>query len=398
LIRPRSCQQTSGSSTTSSLPSKNNLAIIVIASIGGFIFIVALILVFVRFARRRASRRRPKHVESSTSSDGTSATAHSRREVHNHTLSIDASVPLLEYDSVANAEFGSARLGSTPAQSKIATQSSPSYTPNTDTLHFSRRFAPTFKYFSARSPSPDLEPGLPRSLRQQPQPPLRHARPRIAHMPMDPLPEDSATDVLPQRVPSPTATSTESHTPAPTSWLHIPKAAGIPLIGAFRGSLSSLTSAASSSLPTIQHYPSFNRNVQSTSPSTRSSQTFYTVNSDGPPAGPNAPASEYGELLSPGLAARFKAGGVGERIPQLHMSPSDGEVYASHRASMVDSPNHSILSIPRGVRSSGRPLSSTVTSGSSLSLYTDARSQLGGGEDGMNGSVGGSSRGRGRQS
>ncbi|KAI0245145.1 hypothetical protein BJV78DRAFT_1159030 [Lactifluus subvellereus] len=375
--------QTATPPTTSSSPNKSKLAIIVVASIGGFIFIVALILVIVPFARRRASRCRPKLAESSTSSEGTSTTAHSRREIHNRAISADASVPLLEHDPVTSPEFGSSRLGSTTALSDTTTQLSPPHNSNTDSLRIPRRFAP-FKSFSAHSPSPDLEPGLSRSLRPPPPQPLRHARTRIAHMPMDPLPEDLATDVLPQRVPSPMATSTESHAPASTTWLHIPKT---PLIGAFRGSISSLASAASSSLHTIQHYPSFSRNTQSASASSRSSQTFYTVDSDGPTAHHNVPASEHGEFLSPGLAARFKPGGVGERIPQLHLRPLDGGIYASRQASMVDSPNPSILSVPRGLRSSGRPVSSTVASGSSLSLYTDARSQLGGGEDRKNGSL-----------
>ena len=344
------------------------------------------------FARRRASRRRPKLAESSTSSNGTSTTAHSRREIHNRAISVDASVPLLEHGPVTSPEFGSSRLGSITALSDTATQSSPPYSPNADSLHIPRRFAPKFKSFSARSPSPDLEPGLSRPLRPSPPQPLRHARTRIAHMPMDPLPEDLATDVLPQRVPSPT--STESHAPASTTWLHIPKA---PLIGAFRGSISSLTSAASSSLHTIQHYPSFSRNAQSASASSRSSQTFYSVDSSGPTAARhNLPASEHGEFHPSGVAARFKPGGVGERIPQLHLGASEGGICASRQASMVNSPSPSIT---KGLRSNGRPVSSTVASGSSLSLYTDARSQLGGGEDGKTGSVGGSSSGgRGRQS
>jgi hypothetical protein len=71
---------------------------------------------------------------------------------------------------------------------------------------------------------------------------------------------------------------------------------------------------------------------------------------------------------------------------------------------MVYSNKSSVLSAPGVLRPSEntRPQSSTVGSGSSLSLYSDARSQLGAiGEDGRlnGGSVGGSSGGaRGRRS
>ncbi|KAI0288705.1 hypothetical protein BC826DRAFT_1107551 [Russula brevipes] len=408
-------------SVTGSLPtaaqstssSKSTTAIIVVASVGGFLFVVALVLVLVPFARRRALKRRSnpkKDAKSSTLSSGTSTTGQSRPEVANRTISVDASVPLLESDPTTSPEYS--RFKST---SDMTAQSSIPRTLNPDSRHFPRRFAPSFKSFSAARPSsPDLEPGLSRSFLSPPQPPLRHARTRVARVLMDPLPEDTVPDGTPQRVPSPTATSTESHAPAPTptSWLHIPKASGIPLIGAFRGSISSLASAASSSLPTMQHYPSFSQNVQSASASTKSSQTFYTVASDGPgptagrnlspPASPPPPPSEQSEIPLPGSAAWLKRSGVGERIPQVHLNPSDA-FHASRQASMVYSQKSSMLSIPGGLRpgENGRPQSSTVASGSSMSLYTDARSQVGVGEDGRwDGSVGGSSSGgaRGRKS
>jgi len=313
-------------------------------------------------------------------------------------------VPLLEAEPSTNTEYS--RFGSAIAQSGTTIPPSAQSTLNADSLSFPRRFAPAFKSFSARPSSPDLEPGLSRSFRPPPQPPLRHARTRIARAPMDTLPEDSVTDGSPQRGPSPTATSTESHAPAPapTSWLHIPKTSNIPLIGAFRGSLSSLTSAASSSLPTMQHYPSFSKNAQSSSASTRSSQTFYTVVSDGHTPGLNStssPPSEHGELQPPASAARLKPSGVGECIPQVYMGPSNG-LHPSRQASMVFSHKSSTLSVPGGQRRGERerPLSGTVASGSSLSLYSDARSQLGVGEEGRwNGSMNGGSGGvRGRQS
>lgn len=347
------------------------------------------------FSRRRATaQRQPKHVKGSSSSSGTSSTAHSRREVHNRTISVDASVPLLEPEPSTSTEYS--RFGSTKAQSGTTLPPNAQSTLNADSLSFPRRFAPAFKSFSARPSSPDLEPGLSRSFRSPPQPPLRHARTRIARAPMDTLPEDSVTDGSPQRGPSPDATSTESHAPAPspTSWLHIPKTPNVPLIGAFRGSLSSLTSGASSSLPTMQHYPSFSKNAQSSSASTRSSQTFYTVVSDGQTPGPNSssPPSEHGEQPS-ALAARLKPSGVGECIPQVYLGPSNG-LHPSRQASMVFSQKSSMLSVPGGQRRDERerPLSGTVTSGSSLSIYSDARSQLGAGEEGRwNGSVDGSS-------
>jgi hypothetical protein len=361
----------------------------------------------VPFARRRASKRQLKTSKSSTSSGGTSSTAHSRRDVHNRTISADASAPLLEPDSNTNTEYSPFK--SVTAQSDVTTPLTALHSPNTDALRFPRRFAPSFRSYSARPSSPDLESGPSRSFASPPQPPLRHARTRIARTPMDPLPEDTVADGSPKRGPSPTAASTESHAPSPTSWLHIPKVSGIPLIGAFRGSISSVTSSGSSSLPTMQHYPSFTRNTKSVSASSRSSQTFYSVASHGPTTGRNLSpqeTTEQGELLSPppGSAreARLKPSGVGERIPRVHLNPSDG-FHASRQASMVYSNKSSVLSAPGVLRldENTRPLSGTVGSGSSLSLYSDARSQLGAiGEDGRsNGSVGGSSGGaRGRRS
>lgn len=294
---------------------------------------------------------------------------------------------------------------SLPAQSDTATPPTALRSASADTLRFPRRFAPSFKSFSTRTASPDLEPGPSRSYLSPPQPPLRHARTRIARAPMDTLPEDSVTDGTPMRVPSPTATSTESHAPpAPTSWLHIPKSS-VPLIGAFRGSISSVTSGGSSSLPTMQHYPSFTKNAKSVSGSSRSSQTFYSVASDGHEASRNLgpQPSEQGELPSPplGMAARLKPSGVGERTPQVHLTPSFEGFHASRHASMVYSNKSSVLVAPGGLRpdENTRPLSSTVGSGSSLSLYSDARSQLPGEDGRWNGSVGGSSGGaRGRGS
>jgi len=224
---------------------------------------------------------------------------------------------------------------------------------------------------------------------------------------MDPLPEDTVPDRPPKSGPSPTATSTESQVPSPTSWLHIPKTSRIPLIGAFRGSISSVTSSATSSLPTMQHYPSFTRNAKSVSASSRSSQTFYSVASHEPTTGRNLSpqeTTEQGErALPPGSEARLKPSGVGERIPRVHLNPSDG-FHASRQASMVYSNKSSVLSVPGVLRpgENTRPQSGTVGSGSSLSLYSDARSQLGAiGEDGglNGGSVSGSSGGaRGRRS
>jgi hypothetical protein len=356
----------------------------------------------VRFARRRASNRPLIPSKSSSSSGGTSSTVHSHRDVHNRTISADASAPLLQPDSNTNTEYSPFKFVTT--QPDVATPLTALHSPNTNTLRSPRRFAPSFigRSYSARPSSPDLESGPSRSFPSPPQPPLRHARTRIARTPMDSLPEDSVPDGSPKRGPSPTATSTESQAPSPTSWLHIPKTSGIPLIGAFRGSISSVTSSGSSSLPTMQHYPSFTQNAKSMSASSKSSQTFYSVASDGPTMGRNLDPQELeqGELLSPpppsGSAARLKPSGVGERIPRVHLNPSDG-FHASRQASMVYSNKSSVLSAPGVLRpdNNTRPLSDTVGSGSSLSVYSDARSQLGvAGEDGrLNGSVGGSSGG-----
>ncbi|KAH9957694.1 hypothetical protein BC827DRAFT_645477 [Russula dissimulans] len=285
-------QQTAGTTATSRSTNKNNVAIIIVACLGGFLFIVALLLVLVPYVRRQAARRQANKSKASTSSGSNSTTT-----VHNRTVSADASVPLLEPDPNTSTEYS--RFRSTTAQSNVETLPSAPHTPGAYSLNpLPRRFAPTFK------------PSLP---------PLRHARTRIARVPMDTLPEDAPTDISTQRGPSPT-TSDDSHAPAPTSWLHIPKAQGMPLIGAFRGSISSLASGASSSLPTMQHYPSISQNLKSASASasTRSSQTFYTVASDGPTASHDAgpPPSEHGELLQSAAPAWLKPSGVGKRTPQ----------------------------------------------------------------------------------
>ena len=156
----------------------------------------------------------------------------------------------------------------------------------------------------------------------------------------------------------------------------------------------------------MQHYPSFSQsqNVHSASASTRSSQTFYSVVSAGngaPPSSTPPPPvpSEHGELTRPPVP-RLKPSGTGERVPQVHLNAPDGHHAASRQASMVNPAS----AVPGKLRSGSksRPVSSTVGSGSSLSLYVDARSQIGGtGDDGKwngsgNGSVGGSSA-RGRQ-
>ncbi len=166
----------------------------------------------------------------------------------------------------------------------------------------------------------------------------------------------------------------------------------------------------------MQHYPSFSQsqNANSGSASTRSSQTFYSVGSGRPTVGHGAPPSptpppppfhlpsEHGELPLPPVP-RLKPGGGGERVPQVYLNPSDSNHPASRQASVVDVQNPAILAVPGSLRpgENSRPVSSTVGSGSSLSLYADARSQIGGaGEDGKwngsgKGSVGGSSvRGR----
>ncbi|KAI9452379.1 hypothetical protein BJY52DRAFT_1293720 [Lactarius psammicola] len=448
--------QTATPSSTPQSPNKNKLAIIIVGAVGGVLFVVALVLIIVPLARRRASRRKNKHAEGSSSSDVTSTTFNSRGEVHNRTISADASVPLLEPDfntsDPERSRFGT--LSTLTMQPDAYTQSSPPPTPSTVSSPLTPRlFAPTFRSFTARPALLDPEPRLPsrsRFIRSAPQQSLRHARTRIVPVPMDTLPEDPAVDILPPRDPSPTATITGPHAPAPaplpipspspsrasshastsaaapspspppappspSSWLHIPKAAGIPLISAFRQSITSVTSKGSS-LPTMQHYPSFSQsqNAYSGTASTRSSQTFYSVGSGRPTAGHGAPPSptpplpplplpsEHGELPLP-PAPRLKPGGGGERVPRVHLTPSDSHHPASRQASMVGAQDPNMLALPGSLRpgEDSRPVSSTVGSGSSLSLYADARSQIGGaGEDGRwNGSgsgsvVGSSVRGR----
>ncbi|KAH9165033.1 hypothetical protein EDB89DRAFT_2233631 [Lactarius sanguifluus] len=394
--------------TPSSTPrssSKNKLTIIIVATVGGFLFIVALVLIIVPFARRRALRRKNNQAESSSSSDVTSTTVNSRREVHNRTVSADASVPLLEPD-FGTSDLEHSRFVTLTTQPGAFTQSSPPPTPSTVSSPLSSHlFAPTFRSFTARPPLFDAEPRIPsrsRFTRSAPQQPLRHTRTRIARVHMDTLPEDLAMDSSPPRGPSPTSTSSGPHVPAPapphisspspprassptsapspplappspTSWLHIPKAAGIPLISAFRQSISSVASQGSS-LPTMQHYPSFNNSQNPGTASTRSSQTFYSVGSGRPTDGHGAPPlpplpSEHGELPRPPVP-RLKPGGGGERVPQVHLNISESHHPASRQASMEYAPNPAMSAVPGSLRpgEKSRPVSSTVGSGSSLSM------------------------------
>jgi len=244
---------------------------------------------------------------------------------------------------------------------------------------------------------------------------------------MDPSP--------PPRSPSPVATSkgpysrTPAHSrspspspspspppapPSPSNWLHIPKTGGIPLISAFRKSVSSVASKGST-LPTMQHYPSFTQSqnaLSAGSASTRSSQTFYSVGPSvghGVPPSPTPPPpplpSEHGELPRPPVP-RLKPGGGGERVPQVYLNAPDSHHHHASRQASIDMVYAAQSAVPGSLRpgEKSRPVSSTVGSGSSLSMYVDARSQIGGaGEDGRwngsgngNGSVGGSSA-RGRQ-
>ncbi|KAF8266806.1 hypothetical protein EI94DRAFT_1732230 [Lactarius quietus] len=258
----------------------------------------------------------------------------------------------------------------------------------------------------ARSPSPPRAKAAPLAPAPAPSPPP--SPPPLYSPASSPRTSVSvSTSAAASTSTAPPAPSPPPAPPSPSNWLHIPKAGGIPLISAFRQSLSSVASRGSS-LPTMQHYPSFNKsqNAQSAaSGSTRSSQTFYSAggdvghgNGNGPPPSPTPPVpplpSEHGELPRP-PPPRLKPGGGGERVTQVHLTPPEGHHAASRQASMVYSQN-SASAVPGSLRpgANSRPVSSTVGSGSSsLSLYVDARSQIGGasGDDGRsNGSVGGS--------
>ncbi|KAH9014767.1 hypothetical protein EDB85DRAFT_2028835 [Lactarius pseudohatsudake] len=391
--------------TPSSTPrssSKNKVTIIIVAAVGGFLFIVALVLIIVPFARRRAQRRKNKQAESSSSSDVTSTTVNSRsREVHNRTVSADASVPLLEPDfSISDLEHS--RFGTLTTQPDAYTQSSPPPTPSTVSSPLSPHlFAPTFRSFTAHPPLFDSEPRIPSRIWPMDPSPPRGPSPTSTssgpHAPASPhiSPPSSSRTSSPTPAPSPPLVP-----PSPASWLHVPKVAGIPLISAFRQSISSVASKGSS-LPTMQHYPSFSHSQNAGTASTRSSQTFYSVGSGRPTDGHGAPPSpapplpplpsEHGELPRPPVP-RLKPGGGGERVPQVHLNISESHHPASRQASMEYAQNPAMSA-------KSRPVSSTVGSGSSLSMYVDARSQVGSAvEDGRwngNGGVGGSSaRGR----
>ncbi|KAI0061885.1 hypothetical protein BV25DRAFT_711666 [Artomyces pyxidatus] len=144
-----------------------------------------------------------------------------------------------------------------------------------------------------------------------------------------------------------------------------------PDIGAFRKSFSSSISSHSS-LPPMQHYPSFNAASPSRS---RSPETFYSMStgsltsSTTPAQGHSAPmsvVSEYGEVAPP--PARLKPAGGMERVPQ-QVQPAMHHP-ASRQASFA---NGHVSASLAGWRLSDYP---TNASASTMSVYTDARSRL----------------------
>ncbi|KAI0050781.1 hypothetical protein FA95DRAFT_1570355 [Auriscalpium vulgare] len=312
---------------------KSKLTIILVSCIGGFVLVLVVVLLVVPYARRYLARPLVSSKQVDGVSDRGSARSHQRSA-----SGLESSMPLLVSD---NAEL----------DPRLA-QASETKSPNGydgDSFLGARLFTATDNPYSVRPHA-----STPRIISAQP--PLRRARTRVTQLqPMDTLPEDTA--IVPALSPP---VSSDEH----PSWLHVPNpvrrpSGNLPLIGAFRSSVSSTTST-NSRLASLQHYPSFNASA----PSAKSLSTFYSLSSLADSATtkestrvPPLP-SEYGEILPP--AARLKPSGGPERRAQVQQVV---DVHpASRQASFLNG------------RASDYP---TSASASTVSVYTDARSRLG---------------------
>ncbi|KAA1476538.1 hypothetical protein DENSPDRAFT_843534 [Dentipellis sp. KUC8613] len=259
----------------------------------------------------------------------------------------------------------------------------------------------------------DAEAGPSRAGPSRPPPSLRHAKNRIAHPPLETLPENglaasssshshshshshthtqaSTPTTIRQQRPGGSSSTISRPEPSPApSWLHIPRP-GVPLIGAFRASVSSSTSSKSRStdtLPSMQHYPSFTaQSAQSSDAPT----TFYSLSSGEPGSSRRngtgtgtgtgstrlgAAATEYGELQR---AAKLKASGGAGLVPEVHDGAGG---LASRQASLMygvgsDGGASEAGRAPASSRAGNVPggYPTSASGGSSVSVYTDARSR-----------------------
>ncbi|THH20504.1 hypothetical protein EW146_g879 [Bondarzewia mesenterica] len=341
-------------------PNKTKLLTIVVVCVGGFIAILIAVLVIVPLARRYHERRRSLELDSE----------HSSVRGHQRLMSgPDLSMPLLNSD---DPESERPHIREMPHDCDANARHAYGGEPSGSVSVIPAIHKPTISVEAQGGSSGDADSAPSRSLRFPPT--LRRARTRVAHTPMAPLPEDTATDVIPppkspvSSSPSPSSPSASSNTHS--TWLHIPfptSHGGAPLIGAFRGSVSSTTST-NSTLPSIQHYPSFSS--RSRSPNTfysLSSASFSASASSGPPARGRVAPTEHGELQP--LPARLRASGGPQQT--LAVTPVN-DLPVSRQASLLHGAE---LASPAGWEGQRRSNGyATSTNASSLSVYTDARS------------------------
>lgn len=339
-------------------PQSNGTKIITIVSgcVGGFIIILAAVLVIVPLSRRYQERRQQKRADSE----------HGSLRGHQRIMSgPDSSVPLLIPEEQESEKAQARKMPYDPS-ANMPHEYSGEASGSLPTSHIVDNSTQLLQDYDPWNGNAEMS--ITRPLR--PPPTLRRAKTRVPHTPMATLPEDGPSDaalvpVLSPAPTSPTSPSTSSDT-HPT-WLHIPKPpshSGVPLIGAFRSSMSSTTST-NTTLPSLQHYPSL-------SSRSRSPTTFYSLSSSSlssSAARERGAATEHGELHPP--PARLRASGGPQQMlevqPASHLPPS-------RQASLLSAVHAQASHSERDDRGQGG--FTTSTSASSLSVYTDARSSL----------------------
>ncbi|VDC05076.1 unnamed protein product [Peniophora sp. CBMAI 1063] len=328
------------------------LIIIIVSCLGGFLFVFGLVCIIVPILRRRVARRGPRRDFEDASNPGAHARHASEagapllysKELQGHDRDLSASstghglVIDGEYHSTPESTYYDAYNDSTPEPTANF-----AYTP-----------------YATDSPPMPQRPPPPR----QPQP-LKHARTRI-RAPMAPVPEDGLppTPKSTRRTSIPTASPPSSPPPQSQSeehpsWLHIPTAG--PLISAFRRSIAASTSTGKTSMTGQSH------NQSSVVPPLPTSHLDHTSSIEALTIRSFTSGAESGhEIAAPpprDVPARLRPSGGPERVAQLVV------------------PRHTELTAPgsRAASLLSAPLSNTgASSRSGVSVYTDARSDLGG--------------------
>ncbi|KZV70012.1 hypothetical protein PENSPDRAFT_461013 [Peniophora sp. CONT] len=322
------------SPTADSGNNSTKLIIIIVSCLGGFLFVFGLVCIVVPILRRRVARRGPRRDLENDSMPG----AHAR-------LASEAGAPLLYSKEIQGHD-------------RDLSASSIGHGAGADTDLHEPAANLSYTPYSTDSPPMPQRPPPPR----QPQP-LRHARTRI-RAPMAPVPEDE----LPPTPKSTRRTSIRTASPPVSpppqsdehpSWLHIPTAG--PLISAFRRSIAASTSTGKTSMTGQSYHQSSVPPLPTSHLDNAGSVEALTIRSftSGASSG-----HEHGLPPPPrDVPARLRPSGGPERVAQLVV------------------PRHNELNTPgsRAASLLSAPLSNTgASSRSGVSVYTDARSDLGG--------------------